>query len=108
DERKEDVGAIVPFDAALLVEPEERADAEVARLARPGEFEERAERGPAGDVGLRIVRVAEERPQLHVEGAGRCGAGEDRREGEPGEACDAGVTARSQGTSGPVPGSDTR
>src|SRR5881296_2754394 len=69
DEREEDVGLVVALPAALLAEPEQRADAEVTRLGRAGELQDRAERAPADDVVCLVVRVAKERPELHVEGA---------------------------------------
>src|SRR5438093_1783412 len=69
DEREEDVGLVVAIRAALLAEPEERADAEVARLGRASKLQDRAERAPADDVVGLVVRVAKERPELHVEGA---------------------------------------
>src|SRR5439155_4164 len=43
DEREEDVGLVVALPAALLAEPEQRADAEVTRLGRAGELQDRAE-----------------------------------------------------------------
>src|SRR5262245_18632948 len=73
-ERVEDVCAIVVARAALLVEREDGSDAELARLRRARELEQRPERRPPNHPVRVVARIAEERPELHVE----------RRGGRPG------------------------
>src|SRR5438552_3086215 len=76
DERVEDVGAVVVPGAAPLVQAEQGADQEVAGLGRAPELDQGAEGRHAHVARGLVARVAEKRPQLHVE---RCRAA---REGE--------------------------
>src|SRR5216117_3197706 len=66
-ERVEDVGAVVVPGPAPLVQAEEGTDEEVAGLGRALELDQGAE-GRAAHVARGLVaRVAQERPELHVE-----------------------------------------
>src|SRR5947207_6533135 len=103
DEREEDVGLVVALERALLTEPAGRADPEIASLGRARELHDRPEGAPADDVVRVVARVAEERPELHVEG-GR-GTRERRKTAEQEGGAS---TGRSQWTSDHAPGSDTR
>src|SRR5438552_1249307 len=105
-ERVEDVGAVVVPGPAPLVQAEEGTDEEVAGLGRALELDQGAE-GRAAHVARGLVaRVAQERPELHVER--RRAGGEEKRQRDRRAAGAPLSSVRTQPTSGRARGSGTR